>query len=290
MSDSQAQKFGDAEVDAYVTVRSLGGAVIVVVSPVPPNIQDLKQNIESRASVPVGLQKLVEVEGMHIYEDLERLSGESFDVVLVTDETAMFSWDVQDNPNNDMLALEGTSILTCPGLRTDYVNVLTKEPIRNGVHYYEFSMHYIGDEQWCGVVSDPKQAGSRYSGRSLKAWTYYCGRMRSNYGGIRDGKGALHAEGRAVKEFKKVSPSGDTIGMLVDLDAGAIAFDLNGELQGACAIPKVPLWVLTHVDTSRDKVELRKPSLMETPPANLEALKGALLDVSQGERLNSCEP
>merc|ERR1712217_800835 len=95
-----------------------------------------------------------------------------------------------------------------------------------------------------------------------------------------------HAEGRAVKEFKKLKPMGDVIGMLVDLDLEkpAVAFDLNGELQGACEVPKEPLWVVTHLDTEKDRVELEKPSLVDAPPANLDALSGALLDVSKGQR------
>lgn len=157
--------------------------------------------------------------------------------------------------------------------------------MRNGIHYIEFVMHHIGDEQWCGVVANKSQAGSKFGGRSLKAWTYYCGRINSSGGTITDGKGALQAQGIAVKEFDKLRQSGDIIGMLVDLESGALAFDLNGKLQGACAIPRQPMYILTHVDTPRDHVELRKPSLADAPPANLEALTGALLDISRGQKL-----
>lgn len=274
-----------------VIVQNMAGAELATFSPVPPNVLELKRQIEAQTSIPVALQKLIESEGVHIYRDSESLSdkfesGTSLKVIMVVDQTPLFSWDVASNPGKDALKLEGGSIITCPQLHTDYVNVLTREPIRNGSHYFEFVMHFIGDEQWCGVVTDPKQAGPRCGGRSLKGWTYYCGRMRSGSGSIVDGKGCLHAEGKAVKEFKKLKCEGDIIGMLVDLDAGAIAFDLNGELQGACAIPKdTPMWVLTHVDTPKDKVELRKPCLMDAPPANLEALKGALLDISSGTSL-----
>lgn len=271
-----------------VTVYNFPGAVLATVSPVPPSVRELKIAISEQISVPPGLQKLVEHGGCHIYEDNELLKGESLSVVMVTDESAMFSWDVDGNPNKDHLQLETASILTCPNLRSDYCNVLTKEPITQGVHYFEFVMHYIGDEQWCGVVSNPKQAGTRFSGRSLTAWTYYAGRVGSRHGSIRDGKGALHAEGRAVVQFTSLNRTGDIIGMLVDMVAGAIAFDLNGELQGACAIPTdKPLYVLTHMDTPKDRVELRKPCLMDAPPANLEAMKNALLNIKSGEKLNS---
>lgn len=265
-----------------VTVQNLPGVVMATVSPVPRTILELKTAIEAETSVPVKLQKLIECEGLGIYEDSHCLSAKNLALVMVVDETAQFAWDVADNPSKDQLELEGSSIVSSPRLRTDYCNVLTQEPIRKGAHYFEFVMHHIGDEQWCGVVKDPRQRGPAHSGRSLSGWTYYCGRMSSG-GSIRDGLGALHAEGRAVKEFKKLQRKGDIIGMLVDLETGAIAFDLNGELQGACAIPKdTPMWVLTHLDTKGDRVELRKPSLLDAPPANVEALKGALLEISKG--------
>merc|ERR1719215_255425 len=120
----------------------------------------------------------------------------------------------------------------------------------------------------------------------MRAWTYYCGRMGTRSSSIRDGQGALHAEGRAVKEFKKLQQSGDVIGMLVDLDKGAIAFELNGQLQGACPIPTgKPLWVLTHVDRPQDHVDLVKLALQDAPQESIQALSGALLEVRKGEPL-----
>jgi hypothetical protein len=271
-----------------VTVQSISGKVLATVSPVPPSIGELKLAIAERTSIPPALQKLIELEGTHIYEDKETLEDDkSMQLIMVTDESAMFTWQVAENPDCNSFQLEGTSTLTCPSLQSDYCNVLTKEPIRSGVHYFEFVMHHIGDEQWCGLVQDTNMAGRRTSGRFLKGWFYYAGRMGSRSGSLRDGKGALHAEGRAVTEFKKLKSEGDTIGMLVDLNVGAVAFDLNGLLQGACAVPTdKPLYVLTHLDTTRDKVELRKPSLMDAPPANPEALTGELLKIKDGEKLS----
>eukprot|EP00971_Amphidinium_carterae_P183695 3646445-Amphidinium_carterae.1 len=172
----------------------------------------------------------------------------------------------------------------------DFVNVLTKEPIRAGRHYFEFVMHFIGDEQACGVVNDPTQAGPFHNLRMLRAWTYYCGRMRRalNAGNIKDGLGALHAKGKAITEFKKLKQSGDVIGMLVDMDRAAVAFSLNGELQGACPIEvDKPLYVITCVDTPKDHVELRKLNLHDAPPSHLQSLEGALLDISTGWSLSS---
>lgn len=266
-----------------VTVVSLSGASLAEVRPVPACVLDLKLAIEMQTEVPIALQQLVsQTDPDATYADTDCLSpDESLELLLLMDETPLYSWDFEGNPDKDFLVVNG-SVVECPQMSSDYINVVTQEPMRSGVHYIEFVMHHIGDEQWCGLVADKSQAGRRAGGRCLKGWTYYCGRMSSSSGSIVDGKGALQAQGRAVTEFTKLSRSGDVIGMLVDLDSGALAFDLNGKLQGACAIPKQPMYVITHVDTPRDRVELRKLSLEESPPANLEALSGALLELSKG--------
>ncbi|CAE7394779.1 UVR8 [Symbiodinium pilosum] len=130
-------------------------------------------------------------------------------------------------------------------------------------------------------------AGSRVNGRSLLAWTYYCGRANRRHGTMHNGTGGLHACKTAVAEFEKACDPGNVIGMLVDVDKRVVAFDLDGRVQGACEIPgEKPLYVITQMDTPWDHVELRKPSLEEAPPANLEALTGALLDASKGEALH----
>lgn len=254
-----------------------------------PNTEDhcgAQNRNRKNTGMPRALQKLVKFGDAFPFRDEHKLEANvSCELSLLQDETPLWSWDLDKNPCREALVVEG-SVVKCPRMRTDYVNVITKEPIRKGVHYFEFVMHYIGDEQSCGLVADPSQAGSRHGLRELKAWTYYPGRMGSRSGSIRDGKGALHAKGKAVKEFVKLKKNGDIIGMLVDLDRGAVAFSLNGDLQGACEVPKQPLWVITHVDTPSDVVELRKPCLDDAPPANIEALQGALIDISQGITLS----
>lgn len=269
---------------ASVTVRSLPGSVLASVCPVPANVASLKEEIEKQLGMPRALQKIINVDDACVYADTHELEAVSLDVTLIQDETPLWTWDIENNPGKESLEGEGGT-LKCPKLSHDYCNVVTKEPMRSGVHYFEFVIHFTGDEQACGVVADPSQVGYSPGLRGLKAWAYYPGRARSRGGSVTDGLGALHADGRAVKEFKKLKQEGDIIGMLVDLDQGAIAFDLNGELQGACEIPKVPLWVITHPDTERDHIELRKPCLADAPPANLHALKGSLLDVSEGVKL-----
>lgn len=268
---------------AMVTVRNLPGSVVTTVTPVPETVAQLKEEIETQIGMPRALQKLLKVGDAYVYTDDDKLEPTSLDVVLIKDETPLWTWDIANNPGRESLEGDGGT-LKSPQLRHDYCNVITQEPMRSGVHYFEFVIHFMGDEQACGVVADPSQVGYSHGLRSLNAWAYYPGRVRcgGSHGDIRDGRGALHAQGRAVKEFVSLKQQGDIIGMLVDLDKGAIAFDLNGELQGACEIPKVPLWVITHPDTSRDHIELRKPCLDDAPPANLDALKSSLLDVTQG--------
>jgi hypothetical protein len=294
MAEPMTAKSNDTstEGDQLLTVRNLPGAVLAELTSMPAQlcISELKTMIEKKTLVPPALQKLVDLASAHVYSEGEMYDTLKYpEVVMIHDETALFTWHRDLHSDFKMLEIEGSHI-KCEGLRSDYCNVLTLEPIRQGVHYFEFVMHHIGDEQWCGLMKDPQQAGCRVGGRSLTAWSYYCGRMGSYSNSIQDDRppceGALHAEGRAVALFKKLKPNGDVIGMLADLDAGAVAFDLNGELQGACAVPKqIPLWVFTHVDTTRDHVELRKLSLQDAPPTNLAALKGALLDISAGEAL-----
>mmetsp|Transcript_89257 Transcript_89257/g.158289 ORF Transcript_89257/g.158289 Transcript_89257/m.158289 type:complete len:290 (-) Transcript_89257:302-1171(-) len=268
--------------DAYVSITKLSGEVLVTLAPVPNSILEVKQAVFDSTSIPMALQNLISSNGLTTHEDSEKLdTTQNHSMLLVTSETPMCTWDIDNNPAAAHLQCEGTSVLTCPNLRLDFCTVLTKEPIRSGVHYFEFIMHTIGDEQWCGVTSDPKFAGPMANPRMACAcWTYYCGR-RCERGSLRDGKGALHAPGHAVAQFKQVG-QGDIIGMLVDMEKGALAFDLNGELQGACPVDNdKPLYCLTQPDDERDKIELKKPSLQDAPPANLKALAGALLDITQ---------
>merc|ERR1711988_441315 len=112
---------------------------------------------------------------------------------------------------------------------------------------------------------------------SKSGWMYYTGRS----------EGAIEALGHHIKDAKFVPRSESSIiGMLVDCDVGGVVFALNGDIQGACELPAcTPLWVLTHVDTRADHVELKKLSL-EAAPCNLDALKGALLTPSNGKKMH----
>lgn len=283
-------------IDLVVTVRSLAGELLAQLSSVPNNVGDLKATLEKITGIPQARQQLVN--DTQILRAREQLHSGStpLELVLITtqDETPMYSWDVkaalrtcgsedvridfEDNNSNTIKARR---------LRFDYINVLTQEPIRSEAHYFQFIMHQIGDEQWCGVAADRNQAGPRLSGRELNAWTYYCGRQGSSRNSLVDGKAAFHAERRALKEFAKPRANkSDVIGMLVDMNKSALAFDLNGKFQGACAIPNQPLYVITHLDEPGDCVELRKLFSEDAPEESQKALTDDLLDMTSGQHLS----
>jgi len=207
---------------------------------------------------------------------------------MIVDESRMTTWAVPPSqPACDVVLVERDRHLKCRQ-RGPPLTVLTAEPLRRGVHYFQFVMHHTSDEQWCGLVQDSSQAGTAVPGRRLRAWAYYTGRVWRPGVSPVDGHGALHAEGKAVAKFQTLAPEGDVIGMLADMGAGAIAFDLNGVLQGACPIPRgAPLWVFSTLSgTLRDHLELRKPSVNEAPSESLAALGGPLLDPASGHSLS----
>eukprot|EP00438_Fugacium_kawagutii_P009871 Skav210662 [mRNA] locus=scaffold697:46418:49632:+ [translate_table: standard] len=258
---------------ASLVVNNLAGALLLELQPPFPELQLVREEV--------------------LLDDAE-FPEDGCEITCVKDETPMWTWDHARNP--DKRQVEG-NVIRSPNLRDDYVNVLTREPIRTGIHYFEFVMHFVGDEQWlvanrgsvlrwCGVTMSPEMAGSEFSGRSLRAWTYYCGRRGSSSASISDGRGALHANGKAVLEFDKACTPGNVINMLVDADKRIVGFALDGKLQGACQIPgEEPLYVMTHMDTPRDHVELKKPMLEDAPKDVLASLTGALIDIEKGEKL-----
>lgn len=264
----------DVPQEARIVIKSLAGNEVLHFDNVPPTVGHLKKLIAQSGYMPVAMQKLLHEDGFAVCLDDEALEAVNQAMILVQDDTPQWFWDLEGNPKKDELDIEG-SVVKCPRLSSDYTNVVTQEPVVAGLHYFEFRLHYYGDEQWCGLTPDKYMAGPEFAKAvpSKNGWMYYTGRRT----------GALEAMGHHLKEFKYVERSKNIIGMLVDCDGGAAAFDLNGDVQGACEIPKnTPLWVLTHLDTERDHIELCKPSLDDAPPTNFEALKGALLDVSQG--------
>lgn len=241
-------------------VQSLAGVTLAEVSPVPETIALLKEQVCAICCLQPGLVRLVQ--GDRIFGDGDSLPDG--DLTLLVDESALFTWDLDGNPHKNSLERQATSegsAVTFVDAQFDYVNVLSVQPVTQGVHYFEFVMHVIGDEQWCGVTNSHARAG--YPG-NLEGCFYYCGRRYDDWG-------ALHAprERSRLLRFKKVE-NGDVISVLVDFNHGALVFLLNGEMQGGCVLPTAaPLYLTTCLDVKDDRVELRKPPLASVPAAVL---------------------
>eukprot|EP00929_Paragymnodinium_shiwhaense_P066814 TRINITY_DN33564_c0_g1_i1.p2 TRINITY_DN33564_c0_g1~~TRINITY_DN33564_c0_g1_i1.p2 ORF type:complete len:270 (+),score=59.22 TRINITY_DN33564_c0_g1_i1:123-932(+) len=260
-----------------VVVNTMVGENVATFDEVPATVEDLKQLLEERSGISAVLQQLLTESGEPAQDD-EALQAGEHTFILVHDDRPQYFWDQKGNPAGDQIVVN-ENIVTCERLRSDYCNVLTQQPIVTGMHYFEFHLHNYQDEQWCGLVQDKKMVGkaSDVAVPSKQGWMYYTGRR----------KGAIEAQGRHLKEAEFVPREDSVLGMLVDCDEGAVAWDLNGKPQGACEIPKqTPLWLLTHVDTPSDHVELRKVSLETAPPAHFDALKNSLLELSEGKVMN----
>lgn len=168
---SEAVADASAASGGSVIIRSIAGREIARVAPVPPKVRELKEAICEQTGTPSGLQRLLEQGTSHVFDDDdEQLVPDAsgpWEIMLVVDESPMFSWDGSGNPCGDMLVIEGGS-LTCTRLQRDFVNVLTQVPVKQGIHYFRFDMQMIGDEQWCGVTWDPTIAGGEVRPWSLR--------------------------------------------------------------------------------------------------------------------------
>lgn len=264
--------------ERIVLVQTLAGNPVAEVSPVPETVELLKAEV--CGSTPPALLRIVH--GSRILTDTEALHeafGDSRELklTLVVDESPYFTWDLENNPQKGLLQGESGpngSIVNFMLESCDYVNVVTLEPIASGAHYFEFLLHQVGDEQWCGVTTTRARAG--YHGSSAGR-LYYSGRRSSR-------RGALHApeEYRTAASFEHVQ-SGDVIGLVIDLDRGALVFLHNGAVQGACSVSQKPQYLTTSLDRADDRVELRKLPLAMAPAEALAAL-------SEGDVLQIADP
>jgi len=229
-------------------------------STLPETIRELKDDVHSSRGIPIVFQRILS-DGAELPDDCQLLCPERKRVLVLTwvcDESPLFWWDIAGNPDG-MLLSGSRELVRYESGEYDYVNVITQEPVRTGVHYFEFIMHRIGDEQWCGVSPSKLRAGRR--GGGALGWHYYCGRRQGR-------SGALHAraERRSIAKFAHVK-DGDTIGMLLHTGMHLLAFTLNGVLQGACTIPAEPMYLSTVLDVEEDSVELRKQAVEDFPVA-----------------------
>jgi hypothetical protein len=235
-------------------VRSVAGNVLAQVAPAPETAGALREMLEAECGVQADCQKLLL--GPRVLQDDEAIGPDASELMLVVDETPLFHWDFLSNPDATLLSGSGPDVLFATGAY-DYVNVITQSPVRRGEHYFEFVMHVVGDEQWCGVALSTERAGHR--GGRARGWFYYSGRRYHS-------QGALHAERErhSVMDFEHVV-NGDVIGMLLDTEQRRLVFFLNGRLQGGCEVPAQPLYLSTSLDEEGDHVELRKLPLEQAP-------------------------
>ena len=265
----------DSVIDAgdftTLTIQGMSGRTLAEVEPpLPCTLSGLKSAISSLLGIQAEFVKVVHG-GSILTEDADLLDAYTSQIVtVVLDHSAAFLWDTIRNPDVGQLTVEGSHV-QCPKMHADYINVVTQAPLPAGTHFVEFVMHYKGDEQWCGVVQDKAlRWGKKVSGhsRNFEGCFYYCG--RGSTPGRLTGHG--HLDRSEMVRFASVG-SGDIIGMAIDCDRRAIAFSCNGEVQGTCKLPPLgPLHLLTHVDTPRDHVELRRRDVDDAPMELMQAL------------------
>jgi len=241
----------------------------------PESFERLQDLASEACGVPATLVKMVcDGEPLMSLEGVPK-ADELVEVMVLVDETPMYTWDIDQNPDNQYLQ-------AVPGLASganvmfkniskdawadpDYVNVLTQVPVHKGVHFVEFLLHSVQDEQWCGVTMSQERAGSR--GGEVHGCFYYAGRRRADVGYL-----DAPRERRHVMSFSHVA-SGDRIGLLLDADEGVALFCWNGEFQGGCRVPTCPMYFCTALDRGDDAVELvRRP--VEDFPVKLEDVVG----------------
>lgn len=253
-----------------VTVQSVSGGILAEIEPpLPSAVHDLKGAVAVQCGIRADFIKFLH-DGSLLVDDAGLMDAYVSQMIFaVIDHSAAFHWDTIKNPEAGQLVVKDGHV-RCPKMDTDYINVVTQAPLPAGVHFAEFVMHHKGDEQWCGVVQDKALGwGKKVSGhsREFQGCFYYCGRRSS--GGRLTGGPTYESK----TSWASVG-SGDIIGMAIDCDNRVVAFSCNGEVQGTAKLPEGPLYLLTHVDTRADHVELRKQSIEDAPPSLMEALSG----------------
>ena len=166
-------------------VRNLAGDLLLEME--SESMVHLKQKVSEVCGVPEALLKVVkDNEALGNLPDLEEIAvtDEVVELMLLVDDSPCYSWDIAGNPDSEFLKSGASEVVefvnpdTC--LHPDYVNVLSQSPIEKGVHFVEFIMHSLQDEQWCGVTFCASRAGRR--GEHAPGVYYYCGRRSSGQG------------------------------------------------------------------------------------------------------------
>ena len=202
-------------------VRNLAGDLLLEME--SESMVHLKQKVSEVCGVPEALLKVVkDNEALGNLTDLEEIAvtDEVVELMVLVDDSPCYSWDIAGNPDSEFLKSDASAVVEFVNpdacLHPDYVNVLSQSPIEKGVHFVEFILHSLQDEQWCGVTFCASRAGRR--GEQAPGVYYYCGRRSSGQGHL----DVLH-ERKHMMPFEHVK-SGDAIGMLLDANRGAVLF------------------------------------------------------------------
>ena len=166
-------------------VRNLAGDLLLEME--CESMVHLKQKVSEVCGVPEALLKVVkDNETLGSLADLEEIAvaAEVVELMVLVDDSPCYSWDIAGNPDSEFLKSGASEVVqfvnpnSC--FHPDYVNVLSQSPIERGVHFVEFILHSLLDEQWCGVTFCASRAGRR--GEQAPGVYYYCGRRSSCQG------------------------------------------------------------------------------------------------------------
>ena len=187
---------------------------------VPESLEELKERASAVCGMPPGLLKFVQ--DTEPLKSLEDITGD-LELMMMVDESPYYSWNIAGNPDSHFLTGSDTTVefadlknMSDP----DYVNVLSQVPIQQGVHFVEFIMHSLQDEQWCGVTFFASRAGCR--GGDVPGCYYYSGRRHHGQGAL-----DLIRERKHRMTFAHVK-SGDTIGPELSSDCLVIVLGCLG--------------------------------------------------------------
>ena len=157
-------------------VRNLAGDLLLEME--SESMVHLKQKVSEVCGVPEALLKVVkDNEAFGNLPDLEEIAvtDEVVELMVLVDDSPCYSWDIAGNPDSEFLKSGASAVVEFVNpdacLHPDYVNVLSQSPIEKGVHFVEFILHSLQDEQWCGVTFCASRAGRR--GEQAPG-VYYC--------------------------------------------------------------------------------------------------------------------
>ena len=121
-----------------------------------------------------------------------------------------------------------------------YPTVVGTQTLRHGVHYFEVTVEYLPASSFMliGVTGGPAhQANERVPGGEFHCWGY-------------GSSGEIWAHGARVQGGREEFVSGDTFGILIDLDNGTLTFFRNDYPVGLFCALSLPLSLSLYLSLS----------------------------------------